>query len=84
MTATEFRMLEFLMNRPGLVLTRGQLLDGVWGRSDALTERVVDVYVLRLRNKIEPQGAPHAFIRSVRGYGYSFESPDKAALEPVS
>ena len=77
LTATEFRMLEFLMNRPGLVLTRGQLLDGVWSRRDALTERVVDVYVLRLRNKIEPEGAPHCFIRSVRGYGYSFESPDK-------
>ena len=84
LTATEFRMLEFLMNRPGLVLTRGQLLDGVWGRSDALTERVVDVYVLRLRNKIEPEGAPHSFIRSVRGYGYSFESPDRVFLELVS
>jgi DNA-binding response OmpR family regulator len=77
LTATEFRLLEFMMERPGLVLTRGQLLDGVWGRADALTERVVDVYVLRLRNKIEGEGAEQEFIRSVRGYGYSFEDPTR-------
>lgn len=80
LTATEFRLLDFLMSRPGLVLTRGQILDGVWGRSDALTERVVDVYVLRLRNKIEPdESIGPRFIRSVRGYGYSFEDPGRLA-----
>ena len=84
LTATEFRLLEFLMRRPGLVLTRGQLLDGVWGRADALTERVIDVYVLRLRNKIEPEGATRKFIRSVRGYGYSFEDPERAAVDRAS
>ena len=84
LTATEFRLLDFLMSRPGLVLTRGQLLDGVWGRADALTERVIDVYVLRLRNKIEPEGATQKFIRSVRGYGYSFEDPERAAADRAS
>jgi DNA-binding response OmpR family regulator len=84
LTATEFRLLDFLMSRPGLVLTRGQLLDGVWGRSDALTERVIDVYVLRLRGKIEPEGAIQKFIRSVRGYGYSFEDPDRQAVDRAS
>jgi DNA-binding response OmpR family regulator len=77
-------LLDFLMSRPGLVLTRGQLLDGVWGRSDALTERVIDVYVLRLRGKIEPEGAIQKFIRSVRGYGYSFEDPDRQAVDRAS
>ena len=84
LTATEFRLLDFLMSRPGLVLTRGQLLDGVWGRADALTERVIDVYVLRLRSKIEPEGATQKFIRSVRGYGYSFEDPERAAVDRAS
>ena len=72
LTATEFRLLDFLMSRPGLVFSREQLLDGVWGRDRAVTDRTVDVYILRLRQKIEadPEAAP--FIRAVRGFGYSF------------
>jgi len=70
-TATEFRLLEFLMSRPGVVFSREQLLDAVWGHDRAVTDRTVDVYVLRLRQKIEQEGGP-AFIRSVRGFGYSF------------
>src|ERR1700751_247364 len=71
LTATEFRLLEFLMSRPGVVFSREQLLDAVWGHDRAVTDRIVDVYVLRLRQKIEQEGGP-AFIRSVRGFGYSF------------
>ena len=71
LTATEFRLLEFLMSRPGVVFSREQLLDAVWGHDRAGTDRTVDVYVLRLRQKIEQEGGP-AFIRSVRGFGYSF------------
>src|ERR1700683_2766623 len=71
LTATEFRLLEFLMNRPGVVFSREQLLDAVWGHDRAVTDRTVDVYILRLRQKIEQEGGP-AFIRSVRGFGYSF------------
>ena len=71
LTATEFRLLEFLMSRPGVVFSREQLLDAVWGHDRAVTDRTVDVYVLRLRQKIEAtEGA--SFIRSVRGFGYSF------------
>ena len=71
LTATEFRLLEFLMSRPGVVFSREQLLDAVWGHDRAVTDRTVDVYVLRLRQKIEQEdGSP--FIRSVRGFGYSF------------
>jgi DNA-binding response OmpR family regulator len=71
LTATEFRLLEFLMSRPGVVFSREQLLDAVWGHDRAVTDRTVDVYVLRLRQKIESQNSP-SFIRSVRGFGYSF------------
>lgn len=77
LTATEFRLLDFLMTRPGLVLSRGQILNAVWGRGDSITERVIDVYVLRLRQKIEPAGSTARFIRSVRGYGYSLEDPTR-------
>src|ERR1700759_248062 len=71
LTATEFRLLEFLMSRPGVVFSREQLLDAVWGHDRAVTDRTGDVYILRLRQKIEQEGGP-AFIRSVRGFGYSF------------
>ncbi|MCC6366818.1 MAG: response regulator transcription factor [Bryobacterales bacterium] len=72
LTATEFRLLEFLMSRPGVVFSREQLLDAVWGHDRAVTDRTVDVYILRLRQKIEPDTANPTFIRSVRGFGYSF------------
>ena len=71
LTATEFRLLDFLMSRPGVVYSREQLLDSVWGHDRAVTDRTVDVYVLRLRQKIEQEDGP-PFIRSVRGFGYSF------------
>jgi len=77
LTATEFRLLEFLMSRPGVVFSREQLLDAVWGHDRAVTDRTVDVYILRLRQKIEAEGGP-AFIRSVRGFGYSFNSETPA------
>jgi DNA-binding response OmpR family regulator len=82
LTATEFRLLEFLMTRPGVVFSREQLLDAVWGHDRAVTDRTVDVYNLRLRQKIESDPANPLFIRSVRGFGYSFnESLAKQAAE---
>ena len=77
LTATEFRLLEFLMSRPGVVFSREQLLDAVWGHDRAVTDRTVDVYILRLRQKIEAEGGV-AFIRSVRGFGYSFNAETPA------
>jgi DNA-binding response OmpR family regulator len=74
LTATEFRLLEFLMARPGVVFSREQLLDAVWGHDRAVTDRTVDVYILRLRQKIESFRGPK-YIRSARGLGYSF-APD--------
>ena len=81
LTATEFRLLEFLMGRPGVVFSREQLLNGVWGQDRAVTDRTVDVYVLRLRQKIEADAAEPRLIHSVRGFGYSFEPRDAAAQE---
>ena len=81
LTATEFRLLEFLMTRPGVVFSREQLLDSVWGHDRAVTDRTVDVYILRLRQKIEQDPANPLYIRSVRGFGYSF---NEVAAEPVA
>lgn len=74
LTATEFKLLEFLMTRPGVVFSREQLLDAVWGHDRAVTDRTVDVYILRLRQKIEADPANPLLIRSVRGFGYSFSN----------
>ena len=73
LTATEFRLLEFLMSRPGVVFSREQLLNSVWGQERVITDRAVDVYVLRLRQKIEQDPAAPVLIHSVRGFGYTFE-----------
>jgi len=81
LTATEFRLLEFLMSRPGVVYSREQLLDSVWGQDRAVTDRTVDVYILRLRQKIEPDPAHPSYIRAVRGFGYSF---NEATIESVT
>jgi DNA-binding response OmpR family regulator len=71
-TAGEFRLLELLMSRPGVVFSREQLLEAVWGHDHAVNERTIDVYILRLRQKVEPDPANRCLIRAVRGFGYSF------------
>ena len=70
--ATEFRLLEHLMEKPGRVYTRAQLLDSVWGQSAEIDERTVDVHVGRLRKELSrpKQQDP---IRTVRGAGYGFD-----------
>jgi len=82
LTATEFKLLEFLMGRPGMVFSREQLLDSVWGHDRAVTDRTVDVYILRLRQKIEGDPTNPKYIRSVRGFGYSFN--ESGAEEPAA
>jgi DNA-binding response OmpR family regulator len=81
LTATEFRLLEFLMSRPGVVFSREQLLDYVWGVDRAVTDRTVDVHILRLRQKVELDPAAPAMIRSVRGFGYLFDSAEAPQAE---
>jgi two-component system phosphate regulon response regulator PhoB len=69
---TEFRLLEFLMERPGRVFSREQLLDGVWGRDVYIDERTVDVHVGRLRKALN-RGHLDDPIRTVRGAGYALD-----------
>jgi len=69
---TEFRLLEFLMQSPGRVFSREQLLDGVWGRDVYIDERTVDVHVGRLRKALN-RGRVADPIRTVRGAGYSLD-----------
>ena len=69
---TEFRLLEFLMERPGRVFSREQLLDGVWGSDVYIDERTVDVHVGRLRKALN-RGHGNDPIRTVRGAGYSLD-----------
>jgi two-component system phosphate regulon response regulator PhoB len=69
---TEYRLLEFLMERPGRVFSREQLLDGVWGSDVYIDERTVDVHVGRLRKALN-RGYADDPIRTVRGAGYALD-----------
>jgi two-component system phosphate regulon response regulator PhoB len=69
---TEYRLLEFLMQRPGRVFSREQLLDGVWGSEIYIDERTVDVHVGRLRKALN-RGHAIDPIRTVRGVGYALD-----------
>ena len=70
---TEFRLLEFMMESPGRVLSRAQLLDGVWGRDAYVDERTVDVHVGRLRKALI-RGHESDPVRTVRGSGYMLDT----------
>ena len=74
-TATEFRLLQFLGSHPGRVFTRDQVLDAVWRDLAFVTPRSVDVYIRRLREKIEQDPENPRYLRTVRGAGYKFEAP---------
>jgi DNA-binding response OmpR family regulator len=80
-TATEFRLLDCLARHPGRVFTRDQLLDAVWRDTQFVTPRSVDVYVRRLREKIEPDPENPRYLRTVRGAGYRFEVPRPEARQ---
>src|SRR6516162_7684212 len=69
---TEYRLLEFLMERPGRVFSREQLLNGVWGSEIYIDERTVDVHVGRLRKALN-RGHDTDPIRTVRGAGYALD-----------
>ena len=69
LTASEFRMLERFLRNPRHVLTRGQLLESVWGVDAATTSNLVDVYVGYLRGKLESGSEPRV-IQTIRGVGY--------------
>ena len=74
-TATEFRLLDYLVRHPGRVFSRDQLLDAVWGDARFVTPRSVDVYVRRIREKIESDPEAPRYLKTMRGAGYRFEIP---------
>lgn len=69
----EFELLELLLRNAGRVLTRGQLIDRVWGADYVGDTKTLDVHVKRLRSKIEPEPSSPRHIVTVRGLGYKFE-----------
>ncbi len=74
-TATEFRLLEYFLTHPGMVLTRTQLEERVWNDEFEINSNVVDVYVRRLRRKVDPDSA---LIETVRGMGYRLRGDSKS------
>ena len=75
MTATEFRLLDYLARHPGRMFSRDHLLDAVWGDARFVTPRSVDVYVRRIREKIEVDPETPRYLKTMRGAGYRFEIP---------
>jgi DNA-binding response OmpR family regulator len=73
-TVREFRLLEYLARYRGRVFTRDQLLDAVWKEGSFVTPRSIDVFVRRLREKIESDPRHPRYLKTIRGTGYRFES----------
>ena len=71
LTATEFKILQFLAGRPGRVFSRDEIIDAASGNDAAVFDRTVDVHITAIRRKLGP-GAEH--IETVRGFGYKFRA----------
>jgi two-component system alkaline phosphatase synthesis response regulator PhoP len=84
LTPTEFRLLYTLALDVGRVLTRDELLQRVWGRRAAHRDRTVDVFVRKLREKIDARASRHTFLQTRYGVGYKLEPQPKASLRPRS
>ena len=74
LSSLEFRLLHFLASHPNRVYTRDRLLDAIWGNERYVIPRSIDVYIRRLREKIENDPQQPVFLKTVRGAGYLFES----------
>lgn len=74
MPLKEFELLEMLLRNAGRVLTRGQLIDRVWGSDYVGDTKTLDVHIKRLRSKVEPDPSQPRHIVTVRGLGYKFEA----------
>ncbi|MGE5611828.1 MAG: response regulator transcription factor [Bacillota bacterium] len=72
LTATEFRILQFMASRPGRVLSRDEIIDGALDRDNAVYDRTIDVHMTSIRRKLG-KGGEH--IETVRGFGYKFKDP---------
>jgi phosphate regulon transcriptional regulator PhoB len=74
LSTLEFRLLYYLAAHPNKVFTRDQLLDAVWGTERYVTPRSVDVYIRRLREKVEADSDRPVHLKTIRGAGYLFEA----------
>lgn len=74
MPLKEFELLEYLMENQGRVLTRGQIIDRIWGTDYFGDTKTLDVHIKRLRTKIEADSAEPKHILTIRGLGYKFEA----------
>jgi len=72
LSALEFRLLYYLASHPGMVFSRDQLLDSVWGNERTVTPRSVDVYIRRIREKVELEPQEPVYIQTIHGVGYRF------------
>lgn len=77
LTPREYELLIYLTNHLGHVLSRDQLLNGVWNFDFDGDTRIVDVHISKLREKIEQDSRRPKYIQTVRGFGYKLEVPDK-------
>jgi len=72
LTTTEFRLLKTLMQSPGRVFSRNELLDSLYEHGEIVVDRVIDVHIGKLRQKLEKQPGKPQYILTARGFGYSF------------
>ncbi|MHB8577551.1 MAG: winged helix-turn-helix domain-containing protein, partial [Dehalococcoidia bacterium] len=83
LTPLEFSLLYTLMRDPGVVYSREDLLDSVWGSRDVAVERTIDAHIWKLRRKIEAQGGAPRHILCVPRLGYRFRRPDRDLAQPA-
>jgi DNA-binding response OmpR family regulator len=77
LTPTEFRLLYALATERGRVMTRDELLQKIWGRRQTHRDRTVDVFVRKVRDKLETLGARHTYVQTRYGVGYKVEAVPK-------
>jgi len=78
LTTTEFRLLKTLMQAPGRVFSRDELLKSLYQHGEIVVDRVIDVHIGKLRQKLEDEPAHPNYILTTRGFGYSFSDEDAA------
>ncbi len=79
LTPKEFELMQYLVNHENQVLSRDQLLQGVWGFDYSGQSRMVDIQIAHLREKIEPDPKNPKYLRTIRGFGYEFSTGDDEA-----
>jgi DNA-binding response OmpR family regulator len=83
-TATQVRLMDYLMRNEGRVFSRDQILDAVWNDRSFVTPRTIDVHVRHIRQMIEPDPAHPRYLKTVRGAGYCFAAQEKTRVAEVS